>query len=54
MTPKFTPWDSEDNPLVAKALAQGPATAGQLRGTIETSRAFLRKMHGVKERRLTF
>lgn len=42
----FMPWEIEDSPWVARALAEGPSATDRLIETIEGVRLYLRKMHG--------
>ena len=46
--PGFLPWEIEDSPKVARALADGPASIDKLTETIEGIRLYLRKMHGTQ------
>ncbi|MGH7039476.1 MAG: hypothetical protein ACREE1_15200 [Stellaceae bacterium] len=50
----FMPWEIEDSPLVARAVAEGPATAGSLRMVIDGVRLYLRKMHGAASEPIRF
>ena len=50
----FMPWESEDSPLVARALAEGPASTDTLLDTINGLRLYLRKMHGTTSEPIRF
>lgn len=50
----FLPWEIEDSPLVARALAEGPAASETLRDTIDGLRLYLRKMHGAASAPIRF
>jgi hypothetical protein len=50
----FLPWEIEDSPLVARALADGPASTEALRDTIDGLRLYLRKMHGTVSEPIRF
>lgn len=45
-TTGFLPWEIEDSPQIAQAVAEGPTPTGKLSETIEGIRLYLRKMHG--------
>lgn len=42
----FLPWEVEQDPVLAKAMATQPAGAGELRALIEDMRFYLKKVHG--------
>jgi hypothetical protein len=46
----FLPWEVEQDPMIAAAVAARPTPPEALRREIETMRHYLRKMHG-RERR---
>jgi hypothetical protein len=50
----FLPWEVEDSPLVARALAEGPASTGALLDTVNGLRLYLRKMHGAPSEPIRF
>ncbi|MBV9858957.1 MAG: hypothetical protein JO038_02470, partial [Alphaproteobacteria bacterium] len=50
----FMPWEIEDSPMVAQAVANGPTSAAQLLDTIDGIRLYLRKMHGAQKEPLVF
>lgn len=52
--PGFMPWEIEDSPLVARALAEGPSSTQTLLATIEGLRLYLRKMHGAANEPIRF
>jgi hypothetical protein len=51
---RFLPWDVEDSPMVARALADGPAAVARLTDTIDGIRLYLRKMHGTPPQPVRF
>lgn len=53
-TAGFMPWEIEDSPLVARALAAGPAAIETLRAVIDGVRLYLRKMHGTVSEPIRF
>ena len=46
--PNFLPWEIEDSPRIAKAVAEGPAAPEKLAQAIDGIRLFLHKMHGAR------
>lgn len=50
----FMPWEIEDSPLVARAVAGGPAETETLRAAIDGVRLYLRKMHGTVSEPIRF
>ena len=53
-SPGFMPWEVEDSPMAAQALADGPASPERLGHTIDGIRLYLRKMHGACLEPLSF
>ncbi|HZT87886.1 MAG TPA: hypothetical protein VFA12_07950 [Stellaceae bacterium] len=52
--PGFMPWEIDDSPMVAKAVAEGPTAPAALNETIDAVRLYLRKMHGAARPPLVF
>jgi hypothetical protein len=50
----FMPWEIEDSPIIAKAVADGPTPSGLLQETIDGVRLYLQKMHGVHQPPISF
>jgi hypothetical protein len=50
----FMPWEIEDSPMVARALADGPSPSAELSRTIDAIRLYLHKMHGARMERTVF